>query len=56
MYYCNLTEKGQITRNIDNKKKKRLYRKSVLLLLFITVCRKLGSDGSAQQKIKVAFV
>ena len=21
MYYCNLTEKGQITRNIDNKKK-----------------------------------
>ena len=31
-FYCNLKEKDQIRRNINNKKKKRLYVKSVLLL------------------------
>ena len=32
VFYSNLKEKGQITKNINSKKKKCLYRKSVLLL------------------------
>ena len=36
--YCNVKEKGQITRN-KNSKKKCLYRKSVLLLFWFTKIR-----------------
>ena len=49
VFCCDLKEKGQITRNMNNKNKKSLYRKSVLLFGL----PKLGSVGPVQQKIKL---
>ena len=49
VFCCDLKEKGQITRNMNNKNKKSLYRKSVSLFGL----PKLGSVGPVQQKIKL---
>ena len=49
VFCCDLKEKGQITSNMNNKNKKSLYRKSVLLFGL----PKLGSVGPVQQKIKL---
>ena len=52
VFYCNLKEKYHIRRNINSKKREMfIYEISIVIFL---ICKKLGSVGLVQQKIKLS--